>query len=158
MFKIKVKVLKGKDVQRKLENVRKQLRNRYKPLTEVKRYINDRWVLNYEQRGRIYGLWKDLSDYSWRREGDPPYAPPLIHKGHMFADVQAQNEAGRVRQKEVRWKFINRPPNYPLSHQFGWNPFYDQPERIIWRVNDEDEEKTEDILRDWVRTIISRYY
>lgn len=155
---VRIRVTRGSQLGTKLNTARGRLKDRKEPHEKMKSYAIDKWEDHITSNGS--GTWAALSPISLRR-GNHHGGQPLMHKGALFGNIRSQNAAGKVDSGYVRWRFSNRPPSYPLSHQFGINtgmpigggrkvPVY-QPPRVIWEDWDgEDEARTLEILEAWV--------
>lgn len=161
-LKITVTIVKGKDVPKKLRRVQARLHRRQEPLVKIKSYLVNRWYRNFLSEGAEYEPWEPLSPVSdplhgWSLRRDPtdgPYVPILFWTGDLFANVIDQSDAGRVSTTNVEWVFRNTAPSYPISHQVGWNPIADQTPRIIWKIDDQDEDTAHREMSQWVAKVI----
>lgn len=154
---ISYRVRKGKDVPKRLQRLNDQLHDRTEPMNELKTYAVLRWRENFESQGGVYGRWPALSPRSWRR-GDNHNGTPLMLTGQLFFNVMSQSNRGKVTPTKVTWAFRNGPPSYPLSHQFGWNPYFEQPPRVIWKFNEEDEQHAKNVMEAWVDQQVRRFF
>lgn len=151
------RIKKGRDVPRRLQRLNDALHDRTEVMRELKTYAVLRWRQNFESQGGIYGGWAALSPRSWRR-GDNHGGTPLFLTGALFSNVMGQSNSGKVSSTAVVWHFRNGPPSYPLSHQFGWNPYFSQPSRIIWAFNGEDEAHAQRVMEAWVEEQVRRFF
>lgn len=149
MIKVSYTVKRGKKIPQKLKMLNDRLSDRTAPMNELKTYMVHRWRDNFESNGGVYGKWAPLSPRSWRR-GDNHGGIPLHLTGALFFNVMRQSNQGKVSQTKVTWAFRNGPPSYPLSHQFGYNPHFNQPPRKIWDMNGDDEAHAERVIDAWV--------
>lgn len=151
------KVKRGKNMARRMKRLNETLHDRTQPMNELKTYAVLRWRDNFESLGGIYGKWAPLSPRSWRR-GNNHGGVPLHLTGALFFNVMSQSNQGKVSKTKVTWAFRNGPPSYPLSHQFGWNPYFPQPSRVIWDLNAEDEAHAHRVLEAWVDQQVRRIF
>lgn len=157
MVTIHVTITGASEYATKFTRLRTQLHNRRVPMERTKTYMVDRWQQNFASNGGIYGGWAALSQWSWRR-GPNHGGTPLHLSGALEGNVSGQGASGAVTATSVDWHFVNRAPSYPLSHQFGWNPYFDQPARIIWATNGEDQARIEHIMELWVNEVIGSIF
>ncbi len=145
-------------------SVLRQLRNRTEPLRKVKTRQIQRWALNFDSQGAIYGPWPALRP-RWVGVGNyVSEGPMLVRDGALQSWFNKSNKKGVVSNQAVTWNFVgtgNKDGSYAVFHDLGSRNVPARtynPSRRLWDLNDEDEEAIADIMDDWADRILSAYF
>lgn len=145
-------------------SVFRELRNRAKPLREVKERQINRWAVNFDSQGAIYGPWPALRPRWAGTNETVSDGPMLVRSGRLQSWFHKSNKKGVVSNQAVTWNFAatgNKDGSYAVFHDLGSrnvpaNSY--NPSRRLWDLNDEDEEAIADIMDDWADRILSAYF
>jgi phage gpG-like protein len=171
MFSVKVSSQTLRDFERLSKDTKAAtvaLNDNSRVMQQVKQYMVDRWATNFSSEGQIYGKWKGLAGWTLQDRAKKGYgsSPILVRTGALFSHFIRENEAGEVSNDAVYWQMKNKgsrgqPGGWTVRHHEGYdNPLPNRgriPARVLWDINDEDEERIEEITEDYVDIIIRRY-
>ena len=154
-----------------IEKVRNALENREAAMQEIKKHMTDRWKVNFTSEGEIYGKWKGLST-TWtipdRMDKGYGSGPILVRTGRLFQSFVTANDAGEVTNQAITWNFMNtgnrggetgegwfvaQHLGYP-NPRTGHQPI---PPRVLWDINEDDENAIQEIMDNYVNSIIQKY-
>jgi len=130
----------------------------------LKEEQNERWARNFESQGGEYEDWQDTSmSYQQQRtrEGFAP-TPTLFRSGRTFLHFIVQNEAAGVSNNAVNWNFSNRIAGrngaYTVSHHTGYTLGGSTvPARLLWDLDEEDEDRGAADVEMWVDANAEKY-
>ena len=157
------------------------LHDQSRPLEKIKKYQIERWEANFNGEGSIYEQWPAIAGHTVDAEtgeeslgwtgrdrvemGLDPDTPILHRTGGTFVSFMQQNKDGTVSQSAVEWNFRNtgggeRGGAYPVSHHYGYSTALGTvvPARVLWDINDPDEEEHEEIVERYVDEVLRRYF
>lgn len=170
MFTFEVSPSTFKDiraVQRSARSAKTALSDRRIPLEKIKRKQLRRWDENFNNQGTLYGKWAaleptTLTDRRNRGYGDGPI---LVRSGALSNWVTTRNRAGTVAAQSLRWSFTGRSGGAGgASAPFHSSGFYNVAAgryvapRVIWDLNQEDQDNAQRELDKYVDTIIKKYF
>ena len=165
----------------RLEAARAEIYDRSQPFDEIKQRQIKRWETNFDSEGGIYGEWPPLDAWHFDAEegewhlgwtgrdrqamGLDPEGPMLIRTEGTFRSFVEQNENGKVSENAVFWSFRNtgggvRGGAYPVSHHVGYLTALGTyvPSRVLWDLDEEDEDFADDMLERHVEAVVRRYF
>lgn len=149
------------EVSRRGRNAKRRLMNRSTPLNEAKDYMVQRWDVNFDGHGSIYGAWPELNE-EWTVAERGSSAPILVRTGSLWTHFMEQNEDGVVDPTSIVWEFNNADPAFTVSHNDGYpNPIAGHnpiPPRKLWDFNSEDEAHIQNIFEVWCSQVIDQEF
>lgn len=139
------------------------LKNRTKPHTKARDYMKQRWTVNFDSQGSIYGKWRPMAAFTIEFHG-----PGILlnRTGNLRSGFLAQAASPTELSTDATiWNFRNSP-YYLFPNAFG-NPNVSSfakihglgpvPARRLWGINGADEAKLKEIFEDYCNEVIARY-
>jgi phage gpG-like protein len=123
-----------------------------------------RWATNFNSQGALYGAWPALSPFTLaRRAREGSGSKMLVRTGRLVSWVTANNRAGVVDNQSVHWnfRFSGKDGSYAVFHNDGYySVLYKAPvpARLIWDLNEQDENEIAELTEDYVDAVIARYF
>lgn len=169
MLKFRIRTTDLRRVEQALRKTKEELADRSRALQEVKEYMIERWEFNFGTQGAIYGKWQGLRDSTIdQRRAEGFGAGPILYKtGWLFSRFSSANRRGRVNRASIAWNMGGGDDERLLHHHFGsYNKpastragrTVRNPSRLLWDINQEDENFTADKLEDWAEAIFNRHF
>lgn len=130
----------------------------------LKEEQNERWARNFQSRGGEYEDWAETSDFQQQRRVQEGYSPTptLEMTGRTLQHFLSQNDEASITNSAVNWNFTNRiagrDGQYTVSHHTGYRLGNSQvPARLLWDLDEEDEDRGEQDVELWLEANAEKY-
>lgn len=151
------------ELSRKMLQALNALRNRKEPHTKARDYMKQRWTVNFDSQGSIYGKWRPMAAFTIMFHGPGTL---LNRTGTLRSGFLSQAASPTELSTDATvWNFRNSP-YYLFPNAFG-NPNNSSfaklhglgpvPARRLWGINGADEAQLKIIFEDYVNKVIARY-
>lgn len=153
---------------RALVSLRRELQNPQDGLERVKKKQISRWTKNFRNQGSEYGTWAALAEstIAGRRARGQPAGPILQASGALLNVFNTENQAGIIAAQSIHWQFHGVSGGAGgATGPFHGEGFYNVPAggvwvppRVIWDLDQEDEENAEREMLKHIDRVIARYF
>lgn len=157
MIKLRIEAKGLDEFIRGLSDFIRQMKNRSEIMRKIKRDQVSRWSANFLSEGAEYGKhWEPTSENTVGYSGRT-----LYQTGGTYRFFMSLNEDGQVDNNSIEWGFYNamngRGGQYPVSHHTGYNLGSSRvPARMLWDLDNQDEDRIEEDLSRWVMQVAER--